>query len=134
MNRALLVIDVQNSFRHRPYWPWCSNPDLVARVAPLVERARADGDLVVWVLHTEPGTGGPFEPDSPHVSLMDGLEPAPDEPVLVKTSRNAFTTTNLGQLLTERGSPAWPSPASRPSSAARPPHAWPLTSATRSTS
>jgi nicotinamidase-related amidase len=58
---------------------------------------------VVWVLHTEPGSGGVFDPASEHVRLMDGLAPAPGEPVLTKTSRNAFTTTNLQQLLTERG-------------------------------
>jgi isochorismate hydrolase len=34
---------------------------------------------------------------------MDGLEPAPGEPVLHKTSHNAFTTTNLQQVLTIRG-------------------------------
>jgi nicotinamidase-related amidase len=37
------------------------------------------------------------------VRLMDGLEPIPGEPIITKTSRNAFTTTNLQQLLTERG-------------------------------
>jgi isochorismate hydrolase len=34
---------------------------------------------------------------------MEGLSGRDDEPVLVKTSRNAFTTTNLQQLLTSRG-------------------------------
>jgi nicotinamidase-related amidase len=34
---------------------------------------------------------------------MDGLEPIAGEPTITKTSRNAFTTTNLQQLLTERG-------------------------------
>jgi nicotinamidase-related amidase len=31
------------------------------------------------------------------------LKPFPNEPVLTKTSRNAFTTTRLQQILTERG-------------------------------
>ena len=39
-----------------------SNPDLIAQVDRLVEAARAAGDLVVWVLHAEPGTGGLFDP------------------------------------------------------------------------
>jgi Isochorismatase family len=37
------------------------------------------------------------------VRLMDGLEPAPGEPVPHKTSHNCFTTTNLQQLLVGAG-------------------------------
>jgi nicotinamidase-related amidase len=102
MRKALVVIDVQESFRARPTWRAVSNPDIVSRVQALVGAARAAGDLVVWVLHTEPG-GGVFDPASEHVRLIDGLEPIDGEPTVVKTSRNAFTTTNLQQLLTERG-------------------------------
>ncbi|MGI5201205.1 cysteine hydrolase family protein [Spirillospora sp. CA-108201] len=103
MNRALLVIDVQESFRRRPVWEAVSAPDIAARAARLTDAARAAGDLVVWILHAEPGSGGPFDPALGHVRLMDGLAPAPGEPVLTKTSRNAFTTTGLQRLLTERG-------------------------------
>jgi nicotinamidase-related amidase len=103
MNRALLVIDVQESFRRRPNWAAVSAPDIAARAARLAAAARAAGDLVVWILHSEPGTGGAFDPALGHVRLMDGLAPADGEPVMTKTSRNAFTTTGLQQLLTERG-------------------------------
>ena len=34
---------------------------------------------------------------------MDFLKPAPGEPVLVKDTRNAFTSTNLQELLREKG-------------------------------
>ena len=101
--RALLVIDVQESFRQRDSWKAVSAPDIVKPVAQLVDAARAAGDLVVWVLHTEPGTGGVFDPDSEHIRFMDGLDPRPTEPLLHKTSRNAFTTTNLQQVLTAAG-------------------------------
>ena len=103
MTNALVVIDVQESFRRRPTWQVVSNPDIAADVQRLVDAARAAGDLVVWVLHGEPGTGGVFDPAQGHVRLMDGLIPLDGEPILTKTSRNAFTTTNLAQLLTERG-------------------------------
>ncbi|MFG2246333.1 cysteine hydrolase family protein [Spirillospora sp. NPDC048823] len=102
-DRALLVIDVQESFRRRPNWRAVSAPDIDARAARLAGAARAAGDLVVWVLHAEPGTGGVFDPELGHVRLMDGLAPAAGEPVLTKTSRNAFTTTALQQMLTGRG-------------------------------
>ena len=103
MTDALVVIDVQESFRRRPTWQVVSNPDIAADVQRLVDAARAAGDLVVWVLHSEPGTGGVFDPAQGQVRLMDGLVPLDGEPILTKTSRNAFTTTNLAQLLTERG-------------------------------
>jgi nicotinamidase-related amidase len=103
MNRALVVLDVQESFRQRPIWRAISNPDIVERVNRLVAAARLQGDLVVWVMHTEPGTGSAFDPASGHVRLMDGLAPREGEPVITKTSNNAFTTTNLQQLLTSRG-------------------------------
>ncbi|MBM7490462.1 nicotinamidase-related amidase [Micromonospora luteifusca] len=104
MNRAaLVVIDVQESFRQRPIWAYGSNPDLVRQVDRLVAAARERGDLVVWVLHSEPGTGGLFDPALGHVRLIEGLVPAAGEPTLVKTAHNAFTTTNLQQLLTQAG-------------------------------
>ena len=103
MSTALIVIDVQESFRQQPQWAASSNPAVAARAAELVAAARERGELVVWVLHAEPGTGGPFDPARGHVRLMDGLTPRDGEPVITKTSHNAFTTTNLAQLLTSQG-------------------------------
>ena len=103
MPRALLVIDVQESFRHAPLWPAISNPAIATDVARLVDGMRANGDLVVWVLHSEPGSGTAFDPASGHVRYMAPLAPKPGEPELTKTSHNAFTTTNLQQLLTQQG-------------------------------
>lgn len=103
MTKALLVIDVQESFHQRPNWAEVSNPDIVGQVNRLVDAARAAGDLVVWVMHSEPGTGTVFDPANGYVRLLDGLEPREGEPTLTKTAHNAFTTTNLQQMLTMRG-------------------------------
>jgi nicotinamidase-related amidase len=105
MNRALIVVDVQESFRQRPaQWATTNNPKIAEPVNRLVALARSRGDLVVWVLHTEPGTGTVFDPANGHVALFAELDqPLDGEPILYKTSHNAFTTTNLQQLLTERG-------------------------------
>ncbi len=103
MTRALIVIDVQESFRQRPLWDAISNPAIASDVARLVAAARAAGDLVVWVLHAEPGSGTSFDPASGHVRYLEPLAPETGEPQLVKTSHNAFTTTGLQQLLTQRG-------------------------------
>lgn len=103
MTTALLVIDVQESFRQQPAWADISAPDIADRAARLADHARAAGDEVVWVLHQEPGSGGPFDPATGLVALLPGLEPADGELVVRKTSHNAFTTTNLQQWLTARG-------------------------------
>jgi len=103
MTRALVVVDVQESFRARPLWRTVSTPEVVDNVDTLVRAARAEGDLVFWLLHAEPGTGGVFDPSRGYVRVVDELVPRADEPVLAKTSFNAFTTTNLGQQLTAHG-------------------------------
>ncbi|MDF0531481.1 isochorismatase family protein [Tsukamurella sp. 8F] len=103
MRTALLVIDVQQSFRERPTWAQVSNPDIADDVNALVAQARGRGDDVIWILHSEPGSDGVFDPDSGFVALVPELTPTVGEPVLVKTSRNAFTTTRLGQILQQRG-------------------------------
>lgn len=103
MSTALIVIDVQESFQHRPNWPNVSNPAIVEDVNRLVAAARDGGHRVFWVLHNEPRTGTVFDPETGWVRFMDGMEPRPDEPVVWKSSHNAFTTSNLGQQLTEAG-------------------------------
>ncbi|MGR7002933.1 cysteine hydrolase family protein [Yinghuangia aomiensis] len=103
MTRALIVIDVQESFRAiAPLWETISDPKIADEVRRLVRIARDRGDLVVWVLHTEPGDGSPFDPASGHVRILDELDRDDTEPLIHKTSHNAFTSTNLQQLLTLR--------------------------------
>ncbi|MFI6420232.1 cysteine hydrolase family protein [Streptomyces sp. NPDC050842] len=103
MSRALIVIDVQESFRAQPLWEAISDPKIADKVNRLVRLSRRAGDLVVWVLHSEPGTGDVFDPALGHVRLMEEVERADGEPLIHKTSHNAFTTTNLQQLLTAHG-------------------------------
>lgn len=98
---ALLVIDVQDSFKVGPRWARRSNPGFEENVDRLVQAWRAAGLLVIFVLHTDEDEA--FATTSPHFKLMDFLSPRPGEPVLVKTTRNAFTSTDLQALLRERG-------------------------------
>jgi hypothetical protein len=48
-------------------------------------------------------SGSVFDPDAGQVRLIEPLAPADGEPVLTKTSINAFTTTRLQQLLVSGG-------------------------------
>ena len=101
---ALLVIDAQESFRARPDdWAATANPSVLENIARLVERSRAVGDVIVWVTHAEPGSGGVFDPASGFVRVVSELEPLEGEIQVTKTSINAFTTTNLHQQLVRLG-------------------------------
>ena len=98
---ALLVIDVQDSFKATPRWARRSNLAFEANVAALVDAYRAAALPVFYFLHTD---GDPeFSLDSPHFKLMDFLAPADGEPVLVKDTRNCFTSTTLQARLVSSG-------------------------------
>lgn len=101
MTRALVVIDMQESFRSLPDWSAVADPDIAGRVGRLVSSFRAQAEPVIWVLHAEPGSDGEFDPAKGLVRVFPELAPADDEPTLVKTTINAFTSTELERLLKE---------------------------------
>jgi nicotinamidase-related amidase len=99
---ALLVIDVQESFRaDEGRWASRSNPSFESNLTRLVEAYRAADLSVIFVLHED--GDALFRPGSPYVRLQPFLQPREGEPVLVKSTRNAFTSTNLAEVLAERG-------------------------------
>jgi nicotinamidase-related amidase len=103
MKTALLVIDAQESFRVRADWPDTHNPTVLDRIVQLVDAAHDRDEPVFWVLHSEPGSDDVFDPALGHVRLMAELRPRDDEPVIVKTTINAFTSTDLEQRLRAAG-------------------------------
>ncbi|MBT2483888.1 MULTISPECIES: cysteine hydrolase family protein [unclassified Microbacterium] len=108
MNRstdtALLVIDAQESFRQRPEeWAATANPSVLDSIALLVEHARTRGDRVIWITHSEPGSGGVFDPDRGFVRVIAELGPLDSELAVTKTSINAFTSTDLEERLRAAG-------------------------------
>lgn len=98
---ALLVIDVQDSFKATPRWERRSNPAFEDNVDRLVQAWREANLPVIFFLHTDADEG--FATTSPFFKLMDFLAPREDEPVLLKNTRNAFTSTNLGEILAAKG-------------------------------
>jgi nicotinamidase-related amidase len=100
IHNALLVIDIQDSFKMLPRWERRSNPAFETNVARLIERFRAAGEPVFFFLHSD--SDEHFSVDSPAYRLMDWVKPRAGEPLLHKTSRNCFTTTNLLQLLLQQ--------------------------------
>lgn len=98
---ALLVIDVQESFRHRPGWDPEAIPGFLAEQNALIEGAQARGLPVVRVFHV--ARDGVFAPASGHVVPMAGL--ASFQPALEvrKERHSALAGTDLGAWLTGRG-------------------------------
>lgn len=76
MKQALLVIDVQESFRHRPYFRAEELPAFLANVQSLIDRSQEHGIPVVQVFHREPGddTANPFTAASGFVRAMPELK------------------------------------------------------------
>jgi len=98
---ALLVIDAQDSFKVGPRWARRNNPAFEKNVSALVEAYRAAHLPIIFFLHTD--SDGGFARDSPSFRLMDFLTPRKDEPVMIKNTRNCFTSTTLQPYLIEKG-------------------------------
>jgi len=114
---ALLVIDAQDSFKVDPKWERRNNRNFERHVAALIDAHRAAGLPVFFFLHTvaleariavgvqeeehrKAGGDPGFERDGPYLRLMDFIRVNPGEPVMLKDTRNAFTSTTLqAQLL-----------------------------------
>ena len=90
---ALLVIDAQESFTVKPRWARRANHAFEANVSALIDGYRAAGLPIFYFLHTD--GDAEFALDSPHLRLMDFLSPRPGEPVMLKDTRNCFTSTTL---------------------------------------
>ena len=101
-NTALLVVDVQEGFKVNPErWAQRSNHAFEKNVTELIRTFREASLPVIWMLHTDSDPG--FRRTDPEFRLMDFLDRRDDEPLLVKTTRNSFTSTDLGQRLDAMG-------------------------------
>jgi nicotinamidase-related amidase len=97
MKQALLVIDVQESFRRRPYFRADGLPAFLANVQSLIDRSRERGSALVQVFHQEPGDDpeNPFTAASGLVRAMPGLSLHPDA-VFRKQVHSAMFATDAG--------------------------------------
>lgn len=80
MKQALLVIDVQESFRQRPYWRGEELPAFLKNVQSLIEQARALRLPVLQVFHEEltDDPADPFSRGSGFVRTLPELSIQPD--------------------------------------------------------
>ena len=105
MKTCLLVIDVQESFRHRPYFTGHDLPAYLAAQNALIAGCQARGVPVVRILHSD----GPETPDNPfsqasgHVRPLDGLAGFDAAATFSKSRHSALVGTGLDVWLTSHG-------------------------------
>jgi nicotinamidase-related amidase len=97
---ALLVIDTQQSFEHRPYWNPSDAPAFFDRLQWLVDGAKARHIPVAQVFHVE--ESGPFSLESGYVKTLASLSITPDA-TFNKHRHSALIGSGLAVWLTERG-------------------------------
>lgn len=97
---ALLVIDTQESFRHRPYFRADDLPVYLERQQALIDGARAAGIPIIQVFHVE--DEGPFSEASGYVTTLAPLAVVPDA-VFRKRRHSALVGTGLDVWLVRNG-------------------------------
>ena len=105
MHTALLMIDVQESFRHRPYWSQTGADVFLRHANALIEGARARGIPIVRVFHTDGSddVANPFSVASGLVRPLDGLAGFEAAHTIRKHRHSALVGTDLGVWLTHNG-------------------------------
>jgi len=97
---ALVVIDVQESFRYRPYWDAAELPEFLGKLQQLVDGARARSMPVLQVFHVE--DTGVFSLASGNVVTMSGLTISPTAQ-FYKRSHSALIGSGLDVWLVRHG-------------------------------
>lgn len=105
MKTCLLVIDVQESFRHRPYFTERDLPAYLSAQNALIEGCKARGVPVVRILHSD----GPESPENPfalasgQVCPLAGLAPFDADATFTKSRHSALVGTGLDVWLIQHG-------------------------------
>ena len=97
---ALLVIDVQESFRHRPYWSDSDMPFFIEQLQMLIDGAKSLNTPVVQIFHVD--DSGAFSLASGYVVPFRELSLQPDA-VFYKRSHSALVGSGLDVWLVQHG-------------------------------
>lgn len=104
MQTAVILIDVQQSFKHRAYWSEQDVPAFLERSNALLAGAATRGVPVVRVFHTDPGgADNPFSHASGLIRPLDGLAPYDAAVTVEKHRHSALAGTDLGIWLRAKG-------------------------------
>lgn len=97
---ALLVVDVQESFRHRPYWNDGEVQPFLKQLQSLINGARERNIPVVQIFHVE--DSGVFSLASGYVRILEGISITPSA-AFHKRSHSALVGSGLDVWLVQNG-------------------------------
>ena len=105
MNSALIVIDVQESFRHRPFFSEQDLPAYLKAQNELIAGCLRQGVPVVRVFHCSPSqqADDPFSPASGLVRPLQGLMAFDAAATFNKIRHSALVASGLDVWLTQHG-------------------------------
>jgi len=105
MKSCLIVIDVQESFRHRPFFTEHGLPAYLAAQNALIAGCAERGLPIVRVLHADGSktADNPFALESGHVAPLAGLADFAPAAVFTKSRHSALVGTGLDMWLTQHG-------------------------------
>ncbi len=105
MKPCLLLIDIQESFRRRPYFTERDLPAYLAAQNALIEGCVARGVPVVRIFHVDgpKSTDNAFALESGQVRPLDGLAPVQAAATFHKNRHSALVGTGLDVWLTQNG-------------------------------
>jgi len=97
---ALLVIDVQQSFEHMPFWSDEGLAEYVSQQNALIAHARSQSRPVVFIYHQSRGA---FSVESGFVEPMQWVDRQAHDPVFYKHVHNSLSESGLEPYLCARG-------------------------------
>jgi nicotinamidase-related amidase len=105
MKSCLVLVDVQESFRHRPYFSERELPAFLEAQNALIEGAQRHGVPIVRIFHVDgPKTAAnAFALESGHVRPIEGLREVQPAATFHKSRHSALVGTGLDVWLTQNG-------------------------------
>lgn len=102
MNKALIIIDVQNAFNDE-IWGKRNNPFAEVNIRHLLSLWRKGKMEVIFIQHLSKNPKSLFHPQNPGFQIKSIVEPRENEKIFSKEVNSAFIDTRLDEYLSNKG-------------------------------
>ncbi|WP_226672146.1 cysteine hydrolase family protein [Rossellomorea aquimaris] len=102
MKRALLIIDVQETFT-QPQWGKRNNPFAEDNIKELLDEFRKKEEEIIFIKHVSTNPLSGLHPNHEGSAIKEIVKPLETETVMTKRVNSAFIGTTLESHLHERG-------------------------------